>query len=113
MKFLLDENVPRGLAPFLLELNHQIKFVPKGIENGQVFKLAISKKRILITYDEDFTDWIKFPPEKHYGILLIRISPHGLEEIKNLLTAFLKEKSLKDLRGKLFTIFLEKIEQIY
>jgi len=45
--------------------------------------------------------------------LLIRISPHGLEEIKNLLTAFLKEKSLKDLRGKLFTIFLEKIEQIY
>ena len=42
MKFLLDENVPRGLAPFLLELNHQIKFVPKGIENGQVFKLAIS-----------------------------------------------------------------------
>jgi len=36
MKFLLDENVNRGLAPFLLELKHQVKFVPKGIKNGQV-----------------------------------------------------------------------------
>jgi predicted nuclease of predicted toxin-antitoxin system len=53
MKFLLDENVHRGLYFFLSKLGHDAKLTPKTIENGEVFRLSISEQRLLITRDKD------------------------------------------------------------
>ena len=61
----------------------------------------------------DFTDWKRFPSEKHWGILLIKIRPKRLEEIKQSLSNFLKEKSSRDLKGELFLIFTDRFEEGY
>lgn len=113
MKFLLDENLHSGVAPFLSKLEHDVRFVPKGLKKGAVFELAVSEERILVTHDNEFTDWVKFPPEKHWGILLIKIPPGRLEEIKQSLSKLLEEKSSKELKGKLFFIFSDRFEEGY
>ena len=43
MKFLLDENVHRGLFSFLVESGHDVKLSPKGIKNGQVLEISIKE----------------------------------------------------------------------
>ncbi|MEK6873642.1 MAG: DUF5615 family PIN-like protein [Nanoarchaeota archaeon] len=74
MKFLLDENVHRDISYFLKDLGHDVLLCPKGIENGEVFNLAIKEKRILITRDADFLETYVYPRENHFGILLMRIA---------------------------------------
>jgi len=41
MKFLLDENVHRGLFSFLIKLGYEVKLSPKAIKNGEVFRLIV------------------------------------------------------------------------
>ena len=48
MKFLVDENVHRGLLLFLIKLGYDVKLSPKTIKNGQVFKMAADEERVLI-----------------------------------------------------------------
>ena len=55
MKFLLDENVHRGLFSFLVDLGHDVKLSPKSIKNGKVFELALKEERVLISQDADFS----------------------------------------------------------
>jgi predicted nuclease of predicted toxin-antitoxin system len=90
MRFLLDENVHRGLFSFLRELGHDVKLPPKGSKNGEVFELAIREERILITRDADFVDHSLFPTGKHAGIFLLRIHPKDLEAQKKALVGLLK-----------------------
>ncbi|MFA5856438.1 MAG: DUF5615 family PIN-like protein [Candidatus Pacearchaeota archaeon] len=84
VKFLIDENVHRGLYFFLKDLGYDVILSPKGIMNGQVFRLSLSEERILITRDSDFS---KNPllSSKHSGIILIKISPEDIESQKSSL----------------------------
>ena len=63
MKFLLDENVERRLAPFLQELGHDVTVVgvdyPSSLSDHEVLVIAYKERRILITNDRsDFGELI-------------------------------------------------------
>ena len=49
MRFPLDENVHRRLAPFLRERSHDVTLSPKGLSNGRVLAFPIPEKRIPCT----------------------------------------------------------------
>jgi len=65
MKFLLDENVHKGLFSFLLKLGHDVKLSPKSIKNGEVFALALKEERLLVSRDEDF---VNYPQTEVWGV---------------------------------------------
>ena len=111
MKFIIDENAHHGLVPFLKELKHTAEISPKGLSNGQVLAVAISKNFILLTHDKDFAS--KQITVGHPGIILIRIRPEDFKEIKFSLAKLLSEKSTAELfADKLFLLFKNRHEEI-
>ncbi len=101
MKILLDENVHRGLFSFLTESGHEVKLAPKGFKNSRLFQLAADEAMLLITRDSDFSK----PPyasSKHFGIVLLRITPGDLEAQKTAISELFKSES--ELKGKTFVL---------
>ena len=109
MRFLFDENVHRGLYPFLSKLGHEVKLSPKGIENGDVFELALSEQRLLITRDKHFTEG-RFSSSKHFGIWLLRVPARDLETQKRTISKLLKQYSSEDPEGKVVKLVPDDFE---
>ena len=101
MKFLLDENVHKGLFSFLVKPGHDVRLSPKGIKNGKVFELSVREERILISRDADFLDAVLYPSSKHFGIFLLRILPRDLEAQKRAISRLLEQFPMSDeVKGK-------------
>ena len=104
MKFLLDENIHRGLFYFLDKLKYDIKLCPKGIKNGDVFKLAREEERVFISQDNDFLD-LKYTSSNHFGIILFKISSTNIEIQKEMILKLLKKYSTNEqLKGKVILL---------
>ena len=111
MRFLLDENVHRKLATFLIAHGHDAARTPKGLTNGAVFALARTESRILITHDEDFA---QRPPEvAHAGVGLIKILPERFEQLKHATHRFLLQADTADqLHNTLVLLFEDRSEVV-
>jgi predicted nuclease of predicted toxin-antitoxin system len=77
MKFLLDQNAERRIAPFLRNLGHDVKVVavdfPPDIPDHEVLAYAYKEQRILITNDKgDFGELIFKDFHPHAGVILLR-----------------------------------------
>src|ERR1022692_815530 len=74
MKILVDENIPRIMVDRLQELGHDVKDVrgttSQGLPDPDLWRLAISDQRMLITTDKGFTQHREVP---HFGILIVRL----------------------------------------
>lgn len=78
MKFLLDENVAqsvgRGLRGVGFTSFHILDIGLVGATDDEVFAFARKKKLTIITHDKDFSNLIHFPLQKHYGVIVLRLS---------------------------------------
>jgi predicted nuclease of predicted toxin-antitoxin system len=77
MKFLLDENADRRLAPYLQKLGHDVTIVgedyPASIKDQDVLAIATKEQRILLTNDRaDFGELIFRSHHSHAGVILFR-----------------------------------------
>ena len=57
MRFLADENVPRGIVARLRYLGSDIAYIQEirsGMSDLEVIDLARTQGRILLTFDKDF-----------------------------------------------------------
>lgn len=110
MRFLLDENVHHGLVPFLTGLGHEATFSPKGLSNGAVFAAAASAQKILLTHDKDFAEWQ--PTKSHPGIILLRVLPTAIEQLKIVLQSLLVDKPSAELfTDKLVVVFPDRHDE--
>jgi predicted nuclease of predicted toxin-antitoxin system len=90
MIFLLDENIPRRVADFLIQNDHTVIDIRstdrEGSDDASIFHMAQEMKAIFITTDRDFFHTIPFLFKKHYGIIVISLrQPNGkgiLEKVK-------------------------------
>jgi len=94
LKFLLDENVPISIKNVIQDLGFDVftlhDFNMLGIQNGDVAKLALKEKAIIITLDSDFLQLNK-NLQKKSRIIYIRIHPRDPKKIRELLKNSLKK----------------------
>lgn len=106
IKFLSDENFPVGVDRLLIKKGYDVKKVPLGSTDRQVSKIAKADSRTILTFDNHFLDKKLFPPEKHFGIIVFKLSPPIIDTTYSLLSKLLNKIHPKKFRGKLFVISL-------
>ena len=75
-KFLIDEDLPKSLAPMLVGLGFDaIDCRSVGLRSKpdpQILQYAVSNGMALVTRDTGFGNILVFPLETHKGIVLVR-----------------------------------------
>ncbi|GAI56855.1 unnamed protein product, partial [marine sediment metagenome] len=107
LKFLLDENVKRELLQFLKSKAFDVIFKPKGLSNGKLAEFSSSEQRILVTNDEDFTEFTK---EEIFSVVWLRIPQDKLEILLKSFSKLLKNTKLKEFEGNIITLYEDKFE---
>ena len=76
MQIKLDENLPAVLVNVSAEFGHEADTSPleglAGSPDEEIWEAAVRAGQFLITQDLDFSDFRKFVPGTHPGLLLIR-----------------------------------------
>ena len=107
MRFLLDENIHGGLLAFLRGLGHDATFAPKGLSNGALFAAAVSDRRVLLTHDRDFAE--RPPATSHPGIVLLKVLPKDMGQLKAALQRLLADKPSPELlEDRLMVVFRDR-----
>lgn len=106
MKFLVDENLPRSVAPRLSALGHNVldlRQVNKtGLTDIDIMKLAQKDDRIIITMNyKHFGNLLMFPPEKSPGIVVIRMPNLSISTVITRVIIFLSNIDEKRLSHSL------------
>ena len=76
MRFVADENIPNSLIKAIRRKGYSVKDLKEdnlaGIDDFELISLAKKEKRIIITFDKDFTDLTRFPINEHQGVVVLR-----------------------------------------
>jgi predicted nuclease of predicted toxin-antitoxin system len=86
MKFLLDQNTDARLLTYLRQLGHDATQIrrtyPLSTPDPEVLSLAYQEKRILITGDRDFGEWVFRFKHPHAGVIFLRLGTYAPLELK-------------------------------
>ena len=96
-KFLLDENVRIELYRFLDKQGVDVKFVLKGIRNGEIAKMSLKEQRLIVTNDQDFSSLTN---EEVYGVIWLHIDQNDPDGLINAFSRLLDSQST-DFHGRL------------
>ena len=92
MRIKLDENIAASAAIRLTALGHDVHTVIEeelsGHIDDKVWAAAQREERFLITQDLDFSDWRRFAPGQHAGVLLVRLPDAEQWRISDYLVAW-------------------------
>ncbi len=76
MRFLVDECTGPLLARRLRDLNHDVLSIyeeHRGLDDGEILKMAEAENRIIVTNDKDFGEMIFREGKPHKGVILLRL----------------------------------------
>lgn len=105
MNIFVDENIPKMTIQFLRENGHGVKDIrgtpEEGIDDEDVWKIAQSENRLLITTDKGFA---LHRNEPHSGILIVCLrQPNRLKIHQRVIHGF-RQFSEYEWSGKLLTM---------
>ena len=104
-KLYLDQMVPLDAANELRSKGHNVLRASEvgqaRADDGQILQKAIKGKRILVTLDEHFGDWVILPLKKHPGVIRLKVHPTTGNNITKLLIPFLNSHSSEQLKDNL------------
>ena len=105
LRLFCDENISSAIVASLKERGFNIVKAEQGASDTEIAEKAKRERRILITFDADFSNILAYPPQKFYGIIRINIHPPFFNVVNNaLMTVLEKFTSTKDFRGKLVIV---------
>ncbi len=113
IRFKLDENLPHDAAVLLQETGHDVHTVLAehlgGNPDPQVFGASQEEKRILVTFDLDFSDIRIYPPAGHHGVWILRPHTQSIENALTLLRSALRVLESEPTKGRLWIIEPERV----
>ena len=107
--FLIDEDLPRGLAASLQAAGFEASDVRdvglRGASDSAIHEYVISRSLVLVTADLGFSNILRFPLQCHYGIVVVRF-PNELAapKLNRAITDALSDLGLDDFAGTLVVI---------
>jgi predicted nuclease of predicted toxin-antitoxin system len=104
-KFLADESCDFSVVRLLRSLGYDVTAIVETTPSSldlNVLHAAINEKRILITEDKDFGEWIYSHGEQLFGVIFIRF-PANIRQLLNQSIGELLSSHSKDLIGS-FTV---------
>jgi len=107
LKFFIDEDLPRSLAPLLIKAGYHATDIRdttmRGAKDWQIAAHARNESLCLLTGDYDFADIRNYPPGEFSGIVVINAGKDAtVQQITTLFQEFLEHASvISDLAGKL------------
>jgi predicted nuclease of predicted toxin-antitoxin system len=82
LKVKLDENLGRRSVELFKESDHEVSTVTDqqlgGTSDADLIEVCRTEDRVLVTLDLDFSNVMRFPPQKYAGIVVLRV-PHPVE----------------------------------
>lgn len=113
MNLFADECVFGPTIRFLQNEGHNIvtvhDFSLAGHEDVEILAFALTQNRVLLTIDLDFGNIRHYPPERHAGVIILRVRPATLAQVHTLLAEFLQTTPQEKLVNTLAVIDHNKI----
>ncbi|MBL7798139.1 MAG: DUF5615 family PIN-like protein [Saprospiraceae bacterium] len=108
-KIKLDENFSPALTMIFLAAGFDAHSVfsedLSGASDDVVFDTICAEERILVTFDTDFCNIIRYPPEETEGIIVVRPNrPVNLEIIRSFAEQILELLLTRDPKGCLWVL---------
>jgi predicted nuclease of predicted toxin-antitoxin system len=108
-RFVIDEDVPRSTGIALMREGYEVKDVRdhgyRGSGDEEIYAFAQKERAVLLTLDLGFSNILKFPLGKHFGIVVARF-PNEMapREINRELVNSLRDLDENDFKGNLIIL---------
>lgn len=116
MRLYLDQMLRAELADLLRSYGHD---VIRATEVGQaraddrlILNRAVCERRVLVTLDEHFGDWVVLPLSEHCGVIRVKTHPPTTENIAALLVPLLRNRSQSDFCNRLIIVSPNRVRWI-
>lgn len=113
LKVLVDEDLPRSTAALLNSRDIDAVDVRdvglRGSSDSKIFSYAQKHGMILISRDKEFANILKYPPETHCGIILVKLPfTYVRDQILDVIGRFFGEAERDKLPGNLTILESDK-----
>lgn len=115
MKFLVDEDLPRSVAPLIRELGHAAEDVRdvglRGTPDSKIAAYAQTHQLCLVTADGGFANIRNYPPSEYAGFVVLELPPRATSPIiLRLVREFFAQSELThDLPGRLAIVAFGRV----
>jgi predicted nuclease of predicted toxin-antitoxin system len=112
MRIVADENLAGLVVRSLREAGHDVLSIGEafhGATDPDVLRVAVAERRVLITFDLDFANTSKYPPQRHAGIVILRFKEQHPPFVATQLFRLFREKGQADFEGTLVTLSKEGV----
>lgn len=115
-KLYLDQMFSLDVAQALCEEGYDVvRASETGLaraDDHQILQKAISEKRILITLDEHFGDWVILPLSRHPGVVRVKVHPTTSENVMRILLPFLRLHRPEQFKNHLVILSVKYVKWI-
>lgn len=105
MKFLLDENISKTVTQRLRDAGFDVVHVRDvglvGKLDEEIMATAVKENRVIITHDKDFGNILRFPLQKHDGVIMMRFRNQHPSNVATHLLNFLNHNKELQFRSRL------------
>lgn len=114
MRFKLDENFGTRTQQLFRQAGHEVKTVRdqslQGSADLTIYETCCVEQFCLVTLDLDFSNVIRFPPEKTGGIAVIRVPKNAtLVMLEQSIRQFLRKLSQISIGKQLCIVEIDRI----
>jgi len=116
LKLKLDENVGTRGQSALRDAGHDVATVHEqrlgGSADAELARVCAAEERALVTLDLDFANPVRFPPEAHAGIAVLRLHRSaGPDDLLALVTVLVEALKRQPLTGQLWIVEKGRIRE--
>jgi len=114
MKFKLDENFGTRTQNIFRLAGFDVQTVGEeglhGITDSRLFEVCRREHRCLVTLDLDFSNILRFPPGRSYGIVIVRVPVNpSLNLLEEIIRRFLKAAVERPIGRELWIVESDRI----